>query len=124
MNTANILRDLRSERERIDKAIIALEALDSTPLLSSNAVQRKSTAAPTTHSRNLMSPAARKRMSEMMKNRWALRKKTVKPKVSAKKASAKKAARKGGLTPAGRKRLSAMMKKRWADKKKAAANAV
>ena len=119
MDTARILTELRSERERIDRAITALEALDST---AAPTRQTTSQAAPKPRGRR-MSPAARKRMSQMMKNRWAQRKQTAKPQASAKTATPKKAAKKGGLTPAGRKRLSANMRKRWADKKKAAAKA-
>ncbi len=70
MQVSRILAELRSERERIDKAIAALTALESTPTAASKGRQpgRK----------RHMSAAARKRISEMMKKRWAERKKRAK----------------------------------------------
>jgi len=69
METRTILAQLRSERERLDKAITALESLDG---ISAAAVKPK--VAPGRR-RGTMSPAARKRLSEMMKKRWAERRK-------------------------------------------------
>ncbi len=54
-----------------------------------------------------MSPAARKRISEAMKKRWAAW-------------HGKSAPKRKAMSPAARKRLSEMMKKRWAEQKKAA----
>jgi len=75
MDIQNILSNLKSERERIDRAITALEGLGSTgprrrgrPVGS---VSKTSSGRPRRH----MSAAARKRISEMMKQRWAERKK-------------------------------------------------
>src|SRR4051794_18056744 len=100
MDTAKILTELRSERERIDRAIAALEALDST-----TAQPRQTSSQPTSKPRGRrLSSAARKRMSEAQQKRWA-DKKNVVPQGGAKKA-AKKSAKKGGLTAAGRRRLS------------------
>jgi hypothetical protein len=74
MDIQNILSNLKAERERIDRAIAALEGLGATgprrrgrPVGS---VNKSSAARPRRH----MSPAARKRISEMMKQRWAERK--------------------------------------------------
>jgi hypothetical protein len=74
MDIQNILSNLRAERERIDRAIAALEGLGTTgprrrgrPVGS---VNKASSGRPRRH----MSPAARKRISEMMKQRWAERK--------------------------------------------------
>jgi len=71
MDIQNILGDLKRERERLDRAIAALEGLGSgrrrgRPVGSKSAVGRP----PRRH----MSAAARKRISEMMKQRWAERK--------------------------------------------------
>lgn len=71
MDIQQILADLRSERERIDAAIRALEGGKTgrgpgRPAGSGNYGGRK---------RRTMSAAARKRISEMMKLRWAERKK-------------------------------------------------
>jgi len=69
MDVQSILGDLKRERERIDRAISALEGLGSgrrrgRPVGSTTAKR------PRRH----MSAAARKRISEMMKQRWAERK--------------------------------------------------
>jgi len=70
MDIQNILGDLKKERERIDRAIAALEGLGGRkrgrPAGSHSATKR-----PKRH----MSAASRKRISEMMKQRWAERKK-------------------------------------------------
>ena len=67
MDIQQILADLRSERDRIDAAIQALEG------------GRKGRGRPVgSGKRRTMSPAARKRISEMMKLRWAERKKKAK----------------------------------------------
>ena len=74
MDIQNILVDLKRERENIDRAIAALEGLGSQtrrrgrPLGSHNAPAAK-------RPRRRMSAAARRRISEMMKLRWAERKK-------------------------------------------------
>jgi len=60
-----------------------------------------------------LTAAGRKKLSELMRARWAARRKA---------AGTKKApsAKKGGLTAAGRRRLSQLMKARWAARRKAA----
>ena len=74
MDIQSILGDLKKERDRIDRAIAALEGLGSGRRrgrpLGSKAVAK--------HPRRHMSVAARKRISEMMKQRWAERKKKAK----------------------------------------------
>ncbi len=73
MELHKILTDLRTERDRIDKAISAIESLSS----STRTRGRRAMSAPGTQAVNKprrkrrLSPAARKRMSEMMKARWA-----------------------------------------------------
>jgi hypothetical protein len=74
MDIERILLDLKSERERIDTAIRALEGGKSgrgpgRPVGSGK-------------KRRTMSAAARKRISEMMKLRWAERKKKSKSKAA------------------------------------------
>ncbi len=74
MDTRKILSDLRAERDRLTQAIAALESLDRTP----GRGRRAKTAAPAAkrrRGRRRLSAATRKRMSEMMKARWAERKK-------------------------------------------------
>jgi hypothetical protein len=60
-----------------------------------------------------LTAAGRRKLSELMKARWAARRKA---------AGTKKApsAKKSGLTAAGRRRLSQLMKARWAARRKAA----
>ena len=73
MNTAKIIADLRAERDRIDDAIRALEALAGAGSLPRGAGSKLSTS--TKRGRGGISPAGRKRISEMMKKRWAERRK-------------------------------------------------
>ena len=82
MDIQNILSDLKKQRDNIDKAIAALEGIGSgqrrrgRPVGSRNVA---SSAAPAGgRPRRHMSPAARRRISEMMKLRWAERKKKAK----------------------------------------------
>jgi hypothetical protein len=74
MNLRTTLSELRSERQRLDRAISALEALDGTGAnekapRTSQPVTRKPS------KRRRMSAAGRKRISDMMKARWAARRK-------------------------------------------------
>ena len=117
MDTKQILTDLRAELNRIDRAISALESLDGTGI-SKMAAPSTQPAPVKARGRRRMSPAGRKRISMMMKARWAARRKKV---GSTKKATAtKKAAPARHMSPATRKRLSFLAKKRWAARKKAA----
>jgi hypothetical protein len=73
MDTDRILAELRAERQRLDRAITALELLGHAgPSI------RPRRPARLTRRRRHMSAAARKRMSEMMKKRWAERRKKTK----------------------------------------------
>lgn len=77
MDIRRILSELITERERIDRAIAALQQLGD----SSRTEAVKSVAVSGSRGRRgrrSMSPAARKRMSAMMKKRWAERKKAAK----------------------------------------------
>src|SRR6266487_382734 len=60
-----------------------------------------------------LTPAGRRKLSELMKARWAARRKGAGTKAAP-------SAKKGGLTPAGRRRLSQLMKARWAARRRAA----
>lgn len=70
MEIERILSDLKSERERIDSAIRALEG--------GRAGRRPGRPVGSGRKRRTMSAAARKRISEMMKLRWAERKRKAK----------------------------------------------
>ena len=92
MDLINVVAALKEQRTRIEQAIAALEG--------SGAAGR---------TRPHMSIAARKRISEAMKQRWAKWKgKTL-----------KKSKARPAMSAATRKKLSALMKARWAAKKKA-----
>lgn len=73
MDITDILRQLKQERARIDDAISALERADRGP--GRRAAQ--TSGAPRRRKRRL-TPEGRKRLSEMMKKRWAERKKKAK----------------------------------------------
>jgi len=109
MDLHRIVSELRSERDRIDRAIASLEKG------TVGRPARTSVSAASTKQGRGISAAGRKRLSEAMKRRWAERRaKSIKPTPSVS-VSAKKG---GGMTPAARKRLSQMMKKRWAERRK------
>ncbi len=74
MDIQNILGDLKRERERLDKAIAALEGIGSGRRPGRPVGSHAGSKRPRRH----MSAAARKRISEMMKQRWAERKKRAK----------------------------------------------
>ena len=111
MNVENLVGQLRSELTRIERAIAALEALSGGARPQRG---RPPKAGRTRH----MSAAARKRISEAMKQRWAKWKGKSAPKAKAK--TQKKAVRRP-MSAAARKKLSAMMKARWEQRRKAQA---
>jgi hypothetical protein len=113
MDTKAIIAHLRAERDRIDGAIAALEALNRTGRRRGRPAG--STAGPSKRGRRRMSAGARRRIAAAMRARWAAKKKKgARPQHK----SPAKQKRRGGITAAGRKRLSEMMKKRWAEKRK------
>ena len=75
MNLKQVLAQLIAQRSRLDDAIVALQKL-------SNENSTASSAALATFNgrrrRRRMSPEAKKRISEMMKKRWAERKRAAK----------------------------------------------
>ena len=84
MDIRRMLADLESERQRIDKAIAALQSLEGGASTAAPGRRGRRPGRPPgpakqqgngRRRRRTMSPAARKRISEMMKLRWAERKK-------------------------------------------------
>jgi hypothetical protein len=63
MLLSSTVKELKQHRAQIDKAIDALSALDNSP--APNGTNHN------THKTHTMSRAARKRLSEAMKARWA-----------------------------------------------------
>jgi hypothetical protein len=109
MDTKQILADMKTELNRLNQAIAALESLGGTaPATTPAAI-----AAPKRGGRR-MSAAGRKRISEAAKARWAARRKqTAKP-------APKKTGGRKPMSAATKKRLSLLAKRRWAARKKTA----
>jgi hypothetical protein len=114
MDTRTILVNLKAELSRLNQAIAALESLDGTATAMPRATTPPAKAAPTQAKKGGLTPAGRRRLSAMMKARWAARRK------AAARPAAKKTSVRRTMSPAARKRISAMMKKRWAARRKAA----
>jgi len=122
MDTAQILADLRAQRNRIDDAITALEALNGTKPLSNPAAALVPVKQASQTVRRAMSPAARKKIAAAQKARWAAKKTSAKPVVGAKQAATKKAVAKTAkrvISPESRKKMAEAQQKRWAKKKRA-----
>jgi len=100
MDTNRILAELRAERDRIDQAISAIEAVNST---GRGRVGRPPKAA-RVRRRGRMSAAARRKLSRLLKQRWAQGK--MRP------AKASKPVRR--MSRAARKRIAAAQRARWA----------
>jgi hypothetical protein len=111
----NILKQLRGQRDRIARAISALES--GTRRRGRPAKQSQQTVSGRKAHRG-MSVAARARIAAAKKAWWAKQKRGAKP-TAAKKATAhKKASGRKGMSAAARKRLSDLMKARWVARKK------
>jgi hypothetical protein len=110
METAKILEELREKLTRINQAISTFELLDGTAIATTPAA----TATPKQDKKRGLTPAGRRRLSAMMKARWAARRKQV-----AKPTTNKTGAHKP-MSAATKKRLSLLAKRRWAARKKAA----
>jgi len=107
MNITDVLAELRTERARIDQAIGAITALNSTGR------QRGRRAGVTTapkRGRRGLSAAARAKLSRLLKQRWAQGK--MKPGTKATPTQASKPVR--HMSAAGRKRIAEAAKRRWA----------
>jgi hypothetical protein len=119
MDTKNILADLRTELNRLNQAIAALESLDGTetaptPVAKAASAQVK---------KRGLTPAGRRRLSAMMKARWAARRKQAEPaavKSPAAIPAPKKTSGRRTMSPAARKKIAEAQRKRWAARKKAA----
>ena len=114
------LKGLEAERERIDEELRDIQRqLGARPASASSAGAQRATQGQGQTGSNL-TPAGRRKLAELMRRRWA-----AKRKAGLVRSSASQSAKKTGsnLTPAGRKKLSEMMRKRWAERRKAAAKA-
>jgi hypothetical protein len=85
MDTAQILADLRAQRDRIDSAITALEALNGTGVTPAKTTAKpaavksaKASPAAPAVTKRVLSPEARQRIAEAQQKRWAKKKRAVK----------------------------------------------
>lgn len=114
MDTRKIIVDLKAERDRINQAIAALESLDGTAAARSGATAVAAKNAPKQPGRRGLTPAGRRKLSAMMKARWAARRKqTAKP-------AAKQSKGRRTMSAAARKKIAEAQRARWAARKKAA----
>ena len=114
MDTRTILADLKTELNRLNQAIAALESLDGTATATTPAA----IAAPKQTKRRGLTPAGRRRLSAMMKARWAARRKQVaKPATKATPVRGRRT-----MSAAARKKIAEAQRKRWAAVKKAKAS--
>ena len=74
LDLQRIVTDLKHERDRLNRAIAALEETDFSPTTTKMAAVAASSAS-SEHRGGGLTPAGRKRLSEVMKQRWAERKK-------------------------------------------------
>ena len=116
MDLSKIIAELKSEQDRIGRAIDAL--LKGTGSMGPGKHAARKAVEP--KRQGGMTPEGRKRQAAAMRRYWAARRAKSAP--SSKKTSAPAKApagikRGGGLTSAGRKRLSELMKKRWAERR-------
>lgn len=116
MEIRKIIADLTAQRNRIARAIVALEALDSTDSSVSRGHPATTLkAAPKQPRKRGLTPAGRKRLSALMTARWAARRK------AAAKPAPKPVRGRRRLSAAARKKIAEAQKARWAARKKAAA---
>ena len=73
MDTERIVAELKRERDRLSQAIAALEGHSPKATVKSSAVPNRAIRAG--KKRDHLTPAGRKRLSEMMKKRWAEKRK-------------------------------------------------
>jgi hypothetical protein len=117
MDIQSVVEQLRQEVSRIEHAIAALAGLGSQPAPLGRPRKRSQAKPARVKKGHRMSPAARRRISAAMKQRWAKwRGKSAPKKVPA----SKKTTGRKPMSAAMRKKLSAMMKARWAERRKTA----
>jgi hypothetical protein len=74
MDTQEIVKELKAERARLDRAIVALDGANTTRTIATTA-KPSSQDARLPRKRHRISAAGRKRLSMLMKQRWAERRK-------------------------------------------------
>ena len=115
MEIRKILVDLIGERNRIARAIAAVEALGSTGAsVRRGRPPATAKAAPKQPSKRGLTPAGRRRLSVLMKARWAARRKAAAP-------APKPSRGRRRMSAAARRKIAEAQRARWAAQKKAAA---
>jgi hypothetical protein len=74
LDIPRIVKDLKRERDRLNTAIAALEGTDL-PRTRRKSSRAANVPAPPRKKRSRLTPEGRKRISDMMKKRWAEKKK-------------------------------------------------
>ena len=115
------LKGLEAERAKTDDEIVQIKSQLNPRSTTAQTVTAVSPTAVRSKKRR-MSAAARRRISEGMKRRYAEMRKAGQPShaesVGPNRSSSERQIGGSRLTAAGRKRLSDLMKKRWADRRK------
>jgi hypothetical protein len=75
VNIAGIVSELKAERTRIDRAITAIEGISPKPNGSASTHAPKQAKAAVAQKSRGLTAAGRRRLSELMKKRWAERRK-------------------------------------------------
>ena len=107
------LKGLEAERAKINDEIVQVRSQ-----LNHGAGAAAAAGSSILPKRKTMSPAARRKISEAMKRRYAAMNKAANTASAAKVNEAAQSPGRGRLTAAGRKKLSDLMKKRWAERRK------
>jgi hypothetical protein len=117
------LKGLEAERERIDDEMSAIHRQlgGRAPSAASAAPHAQRSSQSQGQTGGNLTPAGRRKLSELMRRRWAAKRKAGGGAASQTSKAAKKSSSGGNLTAAGRKKLSDLMRRRWAEKRKAAA---
>jgi hypothetical protein len=119
------LKGLEAERQRIDDEMSEIHRqLGGRPTTASTATVEtpRSASAGRGQAGGNLTPAGRRKLSELMRRRWAAKRRATGGGSSAGQQSAqarKSQATRGNLTDEGRKKLSDLMKRRWAAKRRA-----
>jgi hypothetical protein len=108
-----VIKGLEKQKTAIERALAALKEVDGAPVESAPLAAVPAVRRGRPKRKGGMTPEGRRRLSEALKKRWAVKRAAsqVKPLAKA------KAKKKGGMTPEGRRRLSEALKKRWAVKR-------
>ena len=116
MDIQKIVAELSGERNRLDRAIAALESLSQSGRRRGGPPKVSQAKPASGMKRRRMSVAARARIGAAKKAWWAKQKGKPGPKNTV--AVSKKATGRRPMSAAMRRKLSAMMKARWAQRKK------